>query len=44
VQAFITLEQLGHYEAWLPLNSEGMYRQISLYRRLSVHTRTGALC
>ncbi len=24
---------LGQYEAWLPLNIEGMYRQVSLHRR-----------
>lgn len=36
MQASIKLETYkdwGQYDAWLPLNIEGMYKQISLHRR-----------
>jgi glyoxylase-like metal-dependent hydrolase (beta-lactamase superfamily II) len=36
MQQTITLDEykhFGQYDAWLPLNIEGMYRQISLHRR-----------
>ena len=36
MKASITMEAYkdwGQYEAWLPLNIEGIYRQISLHRR-----------
>jgi hypothetical protein len=26
-------EKWGNYQQWLPLNVEGMYRYVSLYRR-----------
>ena len=36
MKSSITLSEFSHlaqYEAWLPLNIEGMYRQVSLHRR-----------